>query len=310
MKHILLISIPIFISFYTKAIDNLKERYYNVEKVEIYTWTNSQQELIDVKYFEGKLIIGQDGYGINCISSKTNKEYLKFKYLTKETYEITSSFFETCKGAFDINNLQQKEIIITLKDKDFILTYYLTQLFTDIEIYSKITSGTGILINKNSILTNYHVVNSSQKITIEFENTVIGGSIIKSDAGLDIAIIKSDTDIPIGNQLLNFANYKIIIGKLTYACGFPLLNSMGKQLKITSGIISSLTGFNDDDKYLQTTAPIDPGNSGGPLLDEYGNIIGIISAKHSLGTNVGYALKINFLLKKNSMPTSESKKLL
>ncbi|MBA3285776.1 MAG: trypsin-like peptidase domain-containing protein, partial [Nitrosopumilus sp.] len=133
--------------------------------------------------------------------------------------------------------------------------------------------------------------------------------VVKFDEVLDMAVLKLNEELNVGNQLLTFANYMVDIGEQTYVSGFPLINTMGSQLKFTSGIISSLTGYNDDKKYLQTTAPIDPGNSGGPLIDQYGNIIGIISAKHSYGTNVGYALKINSLLNSNFISKTFSQKI-
>jgi len=288
--------------------NNFQEKFFNVDKLEIYFNLNNNFELTDVKYFEGKVIIQQNDTEVKCISVKTGKEYLKFQNLNNGNYQISVAFYEACTGIFDINTLSKNVFTITLKDKDVILKYYLTQLFADDEIYTKRTSGSGILVTKGTILTNFHVVENFQKITIEFQNKVMTGKVIKFDDKLDIALIEIDSNLITNSQRLSFANYDIAIGKSVYACGFPLLTTMGKELKITSGIISSLTGFNDDDKYLQTTAPIDPGNSGGPLIDENGNIIGIISAKHSAGTNVGYVLKNNFLFKENFIPKLSANK--
>jgi len=285
-----------------------QEKFFNVDKLEIYYINNNNPELTDVKYFEGKIIIQQNNTEVKCISAKTGNEYLKFQNLNNGNYQISVAFNETCIGNFDITTLNKNVFSITLKDKDVILKYYLTQLFTDDEIYTKRTSGSGIFINKGTILTNFHVVENFQKITIAFQDKVIPGKVIKFDDKLDIALIEIDSNSITNSQRLSFANYDIAIGKPVYACGFPLLTTMGKELKITSGIISSLTGFNDDNKYLQTTAPIDPGNSGGPLIDENGNIIGIVSAKHSAGTNVGYALKIKFLIKENFIPKATTNK--
>lgn len=70
---------------------------------------------------------------------------------------------------------------------------------------------------------------------------------------------------------------------------------MGSEIKATSGIISSQTGYKGDNDLYQIYAPIQPGNSGGPLFDFTGNLAGIVCAHHSQAENVGYAIKIEHL---------------
>lgn len=70
---------------------------------------------------------------------------------------------------------------------------------------------------------------------------------------------------------------------------------MGDEIKLTTGVISSKTGFQGDVTLYQISAPIQPGNSGGPLFDKKGNVIGIVSAKHTGAENVGYAIKTLYL---------------
>jgi len=70
---------------------------------------------------------------------------------------------------------------------------------------------------------------------------------------------------------------------------------MGDEIKLTTGVISSKTGFQGDVSLYQISAAIQPGNSGGPLFDNYGNIIGIVSSKHTGAENVGYAVKTSYL---------------
>ena len=71
---------------------------------------------------------------------------------------------------------------------------------------------------------------------------------------------------------------------------------MGEEVKLTNGIISSRTGYEGDISMYQISAPIQPGNSGGPLFDSQGDVIGIVTAKHTQAENAGYAIKINYLL--------------
>ena len=87
-----------------------------------------------------------------------------------------------------------------------------------------------------------------------------------------------------------------------FTIGFPLNNVMGTNYKVNDGIISSKTGILDDVRYYQISVPLQPGNSGGPLFNKDGNIIGLTSAKlnsEAVGTqieNVNYAIKSSYLL--------------
>ena len=83
---------------------------------------------------------------------------------------------------------------------------------------------------------------------------------------------------------------------------------MGDEIKLTTGIISSKTGFQGDVALYQISAPIQPGNSGGPLFDRKGNLIGIVNAKHKDAENVGYAIKTSYL--KNLIESSTSTSIL
>lgn len=70
---------------------------------------------------------------------------------------------------------------------------------------------------------------------------------------------------------------------------------MGSEIKLTTGVISSKTGFQGDISCYQISAPVQPGNSGGPVFDSKGNLIGIIRSKHLDADNVGYAIKTSYL---------------
>jgi S1-C subfamily serine protease len=87
------------------------------------------------------------------------------------------------------------------------------------------------------------------------------------------------------------------VGTKVYAYGYPMaLSIMGKEIKVTDGIISSKSGFTGDITTYQVTAAIQPGNSGGPLFDDNGNLIGITSSgvNKSIADNVSYAIKIAY----------------
>ena len=81
------------------------------------------------------------------------------------------------------------------------------------------------------------------------------------------------------------------VGENVYVLGYPLTQTMGEEVKLTNGIISAKTGFDGDVTQYQISVPIQPGNSGGPLIDYNGNVIGIICSKHKGAENVSYAVK-------------------
>jgi len=87
------------------------------------------------------------------------------------------------------------------------------------------------------------------------------------------------------------------IGEEVFALGYPLTNYMGKDIKFTDGKISSKTGYDGDIANYQTTTPIQPGNSGGPLFDYEGNLIAINAARFTYenSQNVSYSIKSTYL---------------
>lgn len=162
---------------------------------------------------------------------------------------------------------------------------------------SSIWKGSGFSISNNLIATNYHVIDKANKIfvTNEVVKDTILASVIASDKKSDIAIIS------VSNRILPTPKYSIEpnikrTGTSIFVLGYPLTSIMGNEIKATSGIISSQSGYEGDESLYQISAPIQPGNSGGPLFDFNGNIIGIVCAHYRPAENVGYAIKIKYLL--------------
>ena len=160
-------------------------------------------------------------------------------------------------------------------------------------------SGTGFALSSEGyIVTNYHVIDGASKIVVkgidgDF-NTKYDANIIISDKNNDLAILKV-------NKNLGTIPYKIKsktseVATEVYALGFPLRSSMGDELKFTKGDISSKSGFQGDITAYQHTIPIQPGNSGGPMFDNNGYLIGIINARHTGAENASYSIKSKYLL--------------
>jgi len=169
-------------------------------------------------------------------------------------------------------------------------------------------NGSGFFISRSGyIVTNYHVIDGASDIEVEFKykNQVVGfnAKVVKVDKTNDLAIIKIDdsefsnlSDIP-----YNFKTRSVDVGTEIFALGYPMaLSLMGKDIKFTDGKISSKTGLGGDITTYQIQVPIQPGNSGGPLFDTKGNLIGITSSgvnrKLDITENVNYAIKSSYLL--------------
>lgn len=211
------------------------------------------------------------------------------------------------KTIINSSELEKDDFEIILEDETTLTQYNFVRIRNEVGIYSSISSGTSFFIDSNHLLTNYHVVVGNGELKVYIREKSYNCKIEKYDSILDLAVLK----------VLNYSSSfwakfntnKIEIGESCYALGFPLASLLGDDLKFTSGIVSAINGFKDNPNYLQITSPIDPGNSGGPLIDQNGNVIGVISAKFALGTNIGYALKTGVIKKiwnifvSNNQPT-------
>ena len=167
-------------------------------------------------------------------------------------------------------------------------------------------NGSGVIIsNSGLIATNFHVIEDAEAIEVDFlyngQVKSFRAKVIRTDEVNDLAIIKIDDNSFEGLSGINY-NFKTRssqVGESVFALGYPkALSSMGKDIKFTDGKISSKTGFQGDVTTYQTTTPIQPGNSGGPLFDYKGNLIGINSSKIVSDDvdNVAYTIKSLYLL--------------
>jgi hypothetical protein len=145
------------------------------------------------------------------------------------------------------------------------------------------SAGTGFAVSGDGlILTNQHVIDGCRVITI-------GGmgiaELIAEDHDDDLALLKGDGH----PSPVAFRSASVERGETVFASGYPLGGELGRHF--TDGIVSSITGPENDTRYLQFTAPIQPGNSGGPLLDDSGNVVGVIVALLGGLQNVNFAIQ-------------------
>lgn len=169
-------------------------------------------------------------------------------------------------------------------------------------------NGTGFFISrKGYIATNFHVVNKAKFIEVEFISSdkkyKFNAEVIASDTQNDLSVIKikDDNFEGISDLPYELKLQSSDIGSNVFTLGYPMaLSLMGTDIKFTDGKISSKTGYKGDITTYQISTPIQPGNSGGPLFDEMGYLIGITSSTINrtlnMTENVNYAIKSNYLV--------------
>jgi S1-C subfamily serine protease len=161
----------------------------------------------------------------------------------------------------------------------------------DVEPTPQFSSGSGFAVNTEGfILTNEHVVGECTNHKILFNNELYEARVVASDAQLDLAVVQTSSRVT--RSSFEFAE-TARTGESVIALGYPLFDALGVSLKVTSGIISSLSGFRDDPTSLQFSAPIQPGNSGGPLVNDRNEVVAVAAAILTGDdvSNVGFAIK-------------------
>lgn len=160
-------------------------------------------------------------------------------------------------------------------------------------------SGTGFIITKDGyILTCYHVIEGSREVKIKYRGNIYSAKLVLGDPNNDLALLKINGSFP---AIAFSSNRSAKMGEDVFTVGYPNPSLQGENAKCTKGTINSLTGFQDDLRLYQISVPVQPGNSGGALMDGNGNILGIIVAmldakttfkiSGSLPQNVNYAVK-------------------
>ena len=130
-----------------------------------------------------------------------------------------------------------------------------------------------------------------------------GKRFIQVDAVNDLALLKAEGTF---KPLPVASSRSVKLGGTVATVGFPNIGLQGFSPKLSKGEIASLAGAGDDPRYFQISVPVQPGNSGGALVDERGNVVGVVAAKlnaeaalasaGALPENVNYAVKSSFLL--------------
>jgi serine protease Do len=158
---------------------------------------------------------------------------------------------------------------------------------------SLVSQGSGFFVHDDGyVVTNFHVIDGATQLSIfTSDNKVLSASLVGFNENKDIALLRADTS---DYEAVSIANSdEVSVGSKVIAIGNPL----GLSFTVTEGIISATgrIGPNGQDEYIQTDVSLNPGNSGGPLINKAGEVIGVNNFKVADGESLGFALESNVL---------------
>jgi S1-C subfamily serine protease len=150
--------------------------------------------------------------------------------------------------------------------------------------------GSGIVVSQDGdVVTNRHVVEDCREIEVLRDGKALPATRVAVDRGADLAVLR------IPEHFAETAEFRgdgpIRPGESVAVIGYPLQGVLSSQPSITTGIVSAVAGPHDDRQLLQITAPVQPGNSGGPLLDQGGAMVGVVVGKLEAARTVNLALE-------------------
>ena len=160
--------------------------------------------------------------------------------------------------------------------------------------------GSGFFVTRDGyLLTNFHVVKDANRVEVKSKDRTLKAEVVDTDQKNDLALLKVSGT---GFQALRLSDRPHAdLGESVFTIGFPNIDLQGTAPKFTDGKISSLEGMMDDPSEYQISVPVQPGNSGGPLCDANGDVVGVVVARLNdmamlrsegvIPQNVNYAVK-------------------
>lgn len=220
--------------------------------------------------------------------------------LIKSIYFFATLIMVACTNGGSKQGEEQKDSIVISKQKQE------PKVLTAEDIYKNTASkvamilsykdgipysqGSGFFIDKNTLVTNFHCVAGADKIEFKItgdDEIYKGAKVVKASDDYDLAIIKTRQDFPF---VKIDSLEKEAVGSKVYAIGNP----RGLEGTISDGILSGKRD-NEGIEYLQITAPISPGNSGGPVLNEKGEVIGVATFTFRNSQSLNFAMPIKYI---------------
>ena len=174
---------------------------------------------------------------------------------------------------------------------------------------SDVVTGTGFLFSSSDyVITSYHVVHGAKSIRVRLINgDRIDATVALKDTNNDIAILKLSQSPASRQNIITLGNSSLVkTGDRVFTYGFPLVDLLGDaEPRYSEGFINSLSGISNDPRLFHVSIPIQPGNSGGPVFNEQGELIGIATSSidsdqtkkvfGSVPQNVNFVIKSSYI---------------
>jgi S1-C subfamily serine protease len=255
------------------------------EEAQVLEWIHSVNDPAYVELLESRYV--QDAFIADTIEEKCGNSELKIVFNLGATIRLT--YLDPRGTRFFSFDIDCKEDHAAMSPEPQAETRRL-QLAS---------SGSGFFVGKNLLVTNQHVVENCNAINAIMGAESEGAEVWRSNEYYDLAILRTANNEHAVATLRG--RNSIEKGEDVFAVGYPLADMLGNDLKITNGLISGSSGLSGDITKYQITAPVQSGNSGGPLLDIGGRVVGVIVGKldalavnemaDDLPQNVNFAIK-------------------
>ena len=245
---------------------------------------------IDCEYLELQYLIKKNKLNTKNISQITHRLYLQIRdintiWLKAKPSDANARTMLINLGNARKNWFREMELEIEQAGLRANKKYYAQKKqeekekgfdFADDEIIAA-SSGTGFLVSKNGyMITNHHVIDGCVNVKALFNSKEYNVNIIATDKVNDLAIIKANLK---SEKFFSVSNDDAQLLEEVIVAGYPLGKQVSEAIKATTGTITALVGMGDNYAEFQTDAALNSGNSGGPILNNKGNVVGIAVAK-------------------------------
>ncbi len=161
--------------------------------------------------------------------------------------------------------------------------------------------GSGFVVSETGdVVTSAHLVSACRTVHVRAGEQETAVALVASDPESDVAVIRAGR--PLGRPATLRADAPLQAGEPVWVLGFPLTGVLASEINVTQGVVSATAGVGGDPKKVQITNPVQTGNSGGPLVDHSGNVVGVVAGKLNalqlarltgeLPQNVNFAIKV------------------
>ena len=260
---------------------NLKFENGNTILITTPKWTDDSGKYT-LESFDGKISLVSGNYSGSVVLKITDTEH------GLGSVNMYYTFNTICSGG--------EELYASLNKKD-----KQTSPTEDDDKVVAAASGTGFLVSrKGHIITNHHVIEGCKTVKVSFKGDEIEAKILAVDKMNDLAIIKSNIK---AQQVYSVSNEDASLLEDIIIAGYPLGKKVSEAIKTSKGSVTALAGYGDNYSEFQTDAALNQGNSGGPIMNQKGNVVGVAVAAYGKKEGVE---SFNFGIKVSTLKTFAS----